>query len=267
VSGNIWITGDPNNVPLDRGERSLWVYSDKWVTPVVERKMTFDKYLKDPWGSIADIDRVIVVGLTDIITPSNRVKTGPFLTEPWRGPMRESIDRRLFIGEPWRAWWHWGCVGGKWDDINHSFALEGKWNQAMDGRITDPCSIAEFLRVGKGTIKTHRSAPTFGGIHIDVRAVSNDIRNAYEKEKARAFEEETTWRGVVKRLGAFAQSNCPWRVMPSRMNLFKVLGELIPPRIVATDLPVDTLVSDWHSKTVQLVDCIVKEFTGTQWTR
>lgn len=265
--GSIWLTRDVDAVPLDRGAGTLWVYADKWAPPAAERRMAATPFLRDPWESVADIDLLVVVGLTDIVTPANRVRTGPFLTEPWRGPQRESVDRCLFVGEPWRAWWHWGCVGAEWDDVPHSFAMEGRWNQSMEGRRSNPCTLEEVLRVGRGIVRAHASAPRFGGLTVNVRKVNDDVRAGYAREKELAFQEETTWKGLVKRLGAFAQEACAERSVPSRTALFKALGDLVCPSITVTDLPVDALIAGWYRETVALVDGVAAGCAEGAWTR
>lgn len=266
MSGHIWLTDRPDCVPLPRDEKALWVYADKRRRPRAERTLPASTYLADPWAALRGVERLVIVGLTDIVTPANRVKTGPFLNEPWRGPVRDSVDRCLFVGEPWRAWWHWGCAGATWDDVPHSFALEGRWNQALDQRRADPCTFEEFCRVGAGVIVADPAVPRFDGIEVDVIPVSQATHQAYQDEKAQSFEQETTWRGLVKRLGAFAQQVEPRRHIPSLSQMFRKLGDG-PLILVVTDLPVDTFLVERCRSLVTTVDGVAGHFReDSGWT-
>lgn len=254
----IWLIDDPDRVPLDRGSSSLWVFPDRWKPPTAARTMPAKRYLADPRGALKGIELLVIVGMSAIVTPANRVKTGPYLNEPWKG-RRESVDRTLFVSEPWRAWWHWGCVGAKWDAVPHSFALEGLWNQYMDGRVDDPCSLNEFVRLGSGIVMSSIHTPRFSGIDVDIIRVGDAVHARYQEEKAEAFELETTWRGLLRRLGKFAQAIEPRRSVPQNADLFRHLG-VSRPKIIATDLPVDTWIVERHRKTVALVDGIADAF-------
>lgn len=266
MSGRIWLTDNPDAVPIDRSSRTLWVYADTRPRPMADRTLQASAYLAAPRQSIVGVDLLVIVGMTEIVTPSNRVKTGPFLNEPTAYPARESVDRALFIGEPWRAWWHWGCVGAAWRDVPHSFRLEGLWSQWLDNRIDDPCSLSEFRHVGAGVVVAAPDAPTFGGLAVDVIPQPPDVHDAYQIEKAAAFEQETTWRGLVKRLAAFAQAAEPLRAVPTKAQMFRMLGTR-QPRLVVTDLGVDRWLSDHYRYLVGLVDGVATSFLEPRlWT-
>lgn len=262
----IWLTDNTRRVPLDRGKRSLWVYSDKWERPEAERAVPAAEFIEHPWShySAETTDTVIIVGMSTIVTPSNRVKTGPFLNEPWSG-RRESIDRCLFVGEPWRAWWHWGCVGAKWHDaiagdvVQHSFAMENRWNQYLDNRRPDPCSLESFKAIGKNIVITGSHTPRFGGMDIEVIPVMHLYGEEYLAEKEKAFEHMTTWRGIVKALSAFAQRVAPERRVPSVSQIFNALGKTRP-SLVISDLPVDRWISSHLRYLVDLTDGIAEAF-------
>lgn len=263
MSGRIWLTADPNSVPLDRGPSTLWVHPDRRPAPKAARTLTATQYLDRPWDAIRGADTLVVVGMTEIVTPANRVKTGPYLNEPFPNVVRHSVDRTLFIGEPWRAWWHWGCVQAPWEDVPHSFCLEGRWNQAMEGRREDPCSLDVVLRIGRGVVTAMPDAPRFGEIEVQVIPQPEEVHAAYLEEKRQAFETETTWRGLIRRLGAFAQHSAPSRYLPTGVKLFRHMDDLIPLKIVATDLAVDTWLLSQLRQTVSLVDEVAKAF---RWT-
>ncbi len=264
-TGHIWLTDDPDKVHLDRSPKALWVYADKWRKPIADRTIPASRYLDDPWKSLQDVETLVIVGMSAIVTPSNRTKTGPYLNEPFN-IHRESVDRTLFVGEPWRAWWHWGCVGAKWAGVSHSFALEGLWNQYMDARRDDPCSLQSFLSMGENVVVSGSNTPRFNGMSVETIHVDGDVLDRYQEEKAMAFEQETTWRGLVRRLGAFAQEVEPLRSMPRLSDLFKCLG-IKKPEIIATDLPVDVWQVSHFQYIIDLVDGIADGFRKEDaWT-
>jgi hypothetical protein len=266
MSGHIWLTDNPDAVPLDRSKKTLWVYADKRPAPMADRVMPASVYLESPRQALIGVDLLVVVGMTDIVTPSNRVQTGPFLNEPLRHPRRESIDRTLFLSEPWRAWWHWGCVGARWRDVTHSFRLEGLWSQWLDARIDDPCSLSELMQVGADTIIAAPDAPRFGGLVVDVVEQPTDVHADYQREKSAAFEQETTWRGLVRRLGIFAQSVEHRRSVPTKAQLFRQLGKS-QPHLVVTDLGVDRWLTEHYNYLTNLVDGVADHFQEPRlWT-
>jgi hypothetical protein len=257
----IYLTSTPETAPVDRGPRALWVHPDRaHRRPVVPWTVSAAEYFELPMADIRRADVVVVVGLSQIVTPGNRVRTGPRLTEPWDGPPRVSVDRALFLGEPWRAWWHWGCVRAPWDDVETSFRMENLCAQALDKRRPDPCTIEEFVRVGTGVVRADDTAARFGG--LDVEVLPTDP-TGYDEEKARAFEEETTPAGLTRRLGQWAQAREPRRSVPTTARLFLELGRGRPPKVVATDLPVDRWLVSRLRHLIDLTDGIADAFRVT----
>ena len=77
------------------------------------RHVTYEEFAADHKELLRGVKTLAVVGINKLITPANRTKVGPLLLRPIDGVQRISIDRTLFVAEPWRAWWHFGCAGVK----------------------------------------------------------------------------------------------------------------------------------------------------------
>lgn len=222
------------------------------------RVVTWPTFAAAPEAHLRGIKRLVVVGLGRILSPSNRTKVGPLLLRPLPGVERVSVDRTLFFGEPWRAWWHFGCVGAPFGIYSYSYLVESHWRGAQEGAREDPVSLAQIVKHGRGVIRA--LAPRFfGDFAHRVVPLGADAHAAYAEEKARAFEHEHTSAALLARLGAFAQKLCPERSVPPERALWRGIGE-VPP-IVHTDLAVDAwLVGELRSR-VNLTNGIFEAFS------
>jgi hypothetical protein len=200
-------------------------------------------------------DTLVVVGLSKILTPANRTKIGPYLLRPIPGVKRISIDTTLFIVEPWRAWWHFGCVGAKYREFSYSYLAESRWKAAQEGHGGDPFSLEEIGKWGDGVIQS-MDKNHFDDVSVHVIQMSKDIHEAYQALKAKCFDEEHTSAAIIKRLSDFADSACPFRVIPTMSQLFKRTSH----RIVATDLGVDNWLTGQIMNMVTLTNGIASRF-------
>lgn len=176
-----------------------------------------------------------VVGLSKLLTPSNRVRLGQVLLRPRPGLRRISVDRFMFIGEPWRAFWHLYAVGIPHRGFPDSFLAESRWRDAVARQIEDPFS-AEAILASAGERIVRADAPVLSVPDVDWVGVAPQIHDEYAVEKALAFAEETSIQAILQRLGVFAAKALPVRRVPTLSRLFAPGG---PGDVVATDLPVD----------------------------
>jgi len=233
--GKIHLTDNHDQLNLPRGREAVWLHSAKDRRPRAERCVTLPEFLDAPWESVKGADLLVVVGLVSrFCTPGNRVRLGQYLTDPWKGPERVSVDDRLFIVDPWRMWWHFGCAGIDFGGCSVSYTLETRWNGFVVGMRENPCVASELDRYGLGVIEA-RGAFKFEPINIHVEPMPEEVRERYATEKEVAFNEEATPAAIIKRLAAFASSVYPPRSVPSFRDMFRARHL----EVRATDLGVD----------------------------
>lgn len=249
----IFLVSDYEDAPLDRTRRTVWLHHDR-ETVNASRSISLSKFLDDPRASVADSDLLVVCGLvTKICTPSNRVKLGQFLTEPWWGPPRVSVDTCLFVGDPWRMWWHWGCVGRPFANYFTSYRLESDWKRYVETDQNNPCTIERIAEYGNGIVE-HRNGFSFSNVRFQIQQVSSDCHERYAETKELAFLEEKTVAGIIRRLTEFCQSVYPDRFIPR--NLFSSQNH----NIRITDLGVDAYIAKRIRDTVSLTNAIAEMF-------
>lgn len=233
----IWLTDDLDDVDEPRDAQTLWIYPAKSgaVAPAADRAMTDKAFLADPWTHLRDTRRLVIVGLvSQITTPSNRVATGQFFTDPLPGVERASVDHLLFIRDPWRLWFHFGCAGVDFAGCHHSYACESQWQASIIGRRANPCTAENLERYGRGVIRATRPF-RFERVHILEESMGAAAHAEYQREKAAAFDEETTPAKLIKRLARVADRLYPFRVVPDYRALFASPEVYVR----ATDLGVD----------------------------
>lgn len=249
----IQLMSDFSAASFDRGCRSVWLHHDKDQV-AAERTVTLSRFMDDPRSSVAGADLLVVCGLvTRLCTPSNRVKLGQFLTEPWWGPPRVSVDRCLFIGDPWRMWWHWGCVGRPFANYFTSYRLESDWKRYIDTEMNNPCTIEKVVEYGRGVVE-HRNGFRFRDVAIHVEPMSAEQHELYAAAKELAFVEEKTISAIIRRLSAFAETAYPQRSIPR--DLFSAESHTIR----LTDFGVDVYLSKRIRETVALTNAVAEEF-------
>jgi hypothetical protein len=199
--------------------------------------------------------RMVVVGLSRILTPANRTKVGQHLLRPIEGVQRISVDRTLFVVEPWRSWWHFGCVGAKYREYTYSYLAESRWKAGQEGIGEDPFSLDEIERWGKGVI-TSLDPTHFNNFDIKILDMGADVERDYQALKSKCFDEEHTPAAIIKRLSDFAQTVCPFRAVPTPSQLFKHTSHVV----VATDLGVDRWLVSQLQGLVDLTNGIAGRF-------
>jgi hypothetical protein len=217
--------------------------------------LTWEEFEADPAAALRSRSLMIVVGLNKIITPANRTKVGPLLLRSEPGLRRVSVDRTLFISEPWRAWFHFGCVGAPYREYTYSYLAESHWKAAREGVREDPFTLEQIGQWGAGVVRCDY-ARWFEPLRAEVVQLDAAAHEEYAALKVRAFEEEHTESGVVGRLAAFAQERCPRRAIPSVARLFASTA----PSIVRTDLAVDAYLAEQIERLVSLTDGIASLF-------
>lgn len=197
---------------------------------------------------------MVVVGLSRMMTPANRVKLGRVILRPRAGLRRVSIDDVLFLSEPWRMWWHFRAVGADepWG-LTDSFLAETRWKAAIELRTENPFSTERVCAAARGVIEA-RDPFRFAPIDVQVRPASATDHLQYAALKEECFTHERTVSAIIKRLAKFAQESVPERAIPTPARLFSSP----PRRIVRTDLAVDTWLVGELLERVALTNAIAE---------
>lgn len=229
----IWLTSRPPSVPAD-GSTFAVVHPDfeDIVPPGLER-VGVDDLLADR-SRLERGGTMVVVGLSRILTPSNRVRYGQVFLRPRPGLRRVIVDRFLFVGEPWRAFWHMYSVGVPHCGFTDSFLAESRWRDSVAEQTEDPFS-ADAILSSLGDRVSRLDPPRLPCIDAEFVETTAGTHEDYAAEKERAFAEEVSAEGIIRRLGAFAARAVPQRWVPTPARLFSGAVR----HVVASDLPVD----------------------------
>lgn len=235
----IILAPDTGSVHIDAGAESVCVRHPRFSAPHTDADCThvlWGDFIDNKRKFLQGKQRLIVVGLSRLMTPSNRVKLGQTLLRPIPGVERMSIDNTLFISEPWRLFWQLQCMGVPYMDFPHSFYAETKWHQSQEGMCADPFTVERLAPVLDGLV---RSTVRQHFTRFEVRRVnvSASVHEAYAAEKAIAFDEEHTPAAIIRRLATVAARALPERAIPTKSALFASREHTV----VQTDLRVD----DW----------------------
>lgn len=221
--------------------------------------MTWNEYVEGRAEAMRGRSTFVVVGLNRIITPGNRTKVGPLLLRPdARWNRKVSVDRTLYVGEPWRAYFHFAFCRASFGEYTYSYLAETHWRAFGEGiRPDDPFSVDAIATEGNGLVRSEY--PTFfERFSVTPHDVAPSVRAAYQEEKALAFDEEHTSSAIVTRLSAFAKSAGPLRDIPTTTTLFAKTAH----DIHCTSLPVDRYLTDQLAALVAHTDGVGRACHG-----
>ena len=235
---SIILTQDIEFVSLDLPAPVLCVHHRTYPVPVAwsAGALEFSDFARAPRQHLTGLGALVIVGLNRIMTPSNRTQEVFEILFNLSPALRKvSIDRTLFIAEPWRSWFHFGLTGTPDGAYTYSYLAESHATAYRDGRREDDSfSLAAIAECGRGVVRSIGAA-VFRPLHIDVVETDEEAKRQYQAEKVKAFGKEQTLAGILLRLSAFASAVCPSRRVPSPGALFSRPSH----RIVRTDLRID----------------------------
>ena len=259
MSHRICLTSDPMRSGWPTDKSALWVHH-KSDSPAVERRVLADDFVANPRKYYDGCDVVVLLNLVSrIIRPGSRMKYGQFLTDPWTGPQRLSVDTHAFIGEPWRMWFHFGAVeapfGEPHEKFHTSYRVETDWRFYLDGKLEEQtCNMTRLKRFGAGVL-VWRDGYRVEQHEVEVLPMSASTHDAYQQEKEAAFADERTPNAIIKRLATFAQRACPERTLP---DVFASPRH----KLIVTDLGVDRWLTSQARMMVDLTNNIAEAFHG-----
>lgn len=250
-----------STTPPDITGRAFAVVAPGYDPPQGVEAVPLAEIEADPARWLGSPGTMIVVGLSRMMTPSNRVRLEPVLHQPWAGVQRISVDEVLFVAEPWRAFWHFIATGTPYEYYTDSFRAESRWLRAREQQTADPFDLDTIAKWGRGHVRAVDPF-VFGPVVEQVIPCERDTLEEYAAEKEAAFAEETTIAAIVRRLSRFAAEVEPRRSIPTRAALFRRRAGLVPEpvRIVRTDLGVDRFLAADVRHLVTLTNGIAEVF-------
>lgn len=221
--------------PEIRG-KTLCVYHKAYDPPLGPwHSIEFSRFKDRPRDFLHNIKSLIFVGLNRAITPGNRTEmVWEVLFNKIGNLHKISVDRTLFISEPWRAWFHFGFVDARYREYTYSYIAESQHNAFIDGmRDDDPFSLDELIKWSIGVVRCHY--PKWFNVSFRTIETSDSDKDAYAKLKQSCFEGQRTIKWILRQLSDFAESTCDERMIPAPHLFFRSRVH----EIVGTDLPVD----------------------------
>jgi hypothetical protein len=204
---------------------ALFVVADRFPMPDLAGTkgdvMRWSAFEADFKGASDGRKTIILVGMTKIRTPSNRGNpVWGYLHNHRKDIQKVSVDRTLFVSEPWRAFFQFYWVHVPYGCYTYSYLAESHWRAAADGVRPDPFSQEAILSQGMGIIRSQAPA-YFAPMAIDTVAVGPEVHAEYNRLKAACFDEEHTIGAILARLAKFAQQAVPTRSIPTTARLFE----------------------------------------------
>lgn len=256
----ILLTRDTGMVQIDVGPEAVCIRHQNYNPPVTREgclHLMIEEFARRPRAWMDGRSIVVTVGLNRIITPGNRTAEVFEILFNNSGEYRKiSIDHTLFIGEPWRAWFHFGLVGAPYREYTYSYLAESHWKAFCDGaRPDDPFALSEIEKWGAGIVRCEYPR-YFEPVAEEIVEVDADTHRRYQDLKAEVFEDEHAIGRILARLSRFAQDACPRRSVPTIGRLFDRTAH----RIVRTDLMIDEYLVGRLRETIALTDGIAARF-------
>lgn len=123
----IWFVQNTLTLPFRINDEDVIVTHPMHDRPMVEARHVEWSHFRLHYQSI-ECKRLVLVGLSRMITPSNRCDTvNDFLQTMSPGIEKIIIDTSPFIGEPWRLWFHFSVAYREFLGYTYSYPVEGDW--------------------------------------------------------------------------------------------------------------------------------------------
>lgn len=233
-------------------EKCLCIYAEKsrvfdgsvlWGAEKGIRFVEFSHYGKDVGEALLDDPEatMIVIGLSDMIRPSNRCDIRfEYMYNFARVGRKFVIDHVPFLEEKWRVWYPYGVIGPGILLYPHSYAIESAYRNYENGLAEDdPLEIGWLIeRLREWTMIDYRHYFE-DPIEFIVHPVSETQRNGYEALKEELFAKEKTVKSIIAGLAHYCQSIFPERtIFADLRKLYRLKGKVI--------LHMTDLKADWY---------------------
>lgn len=255
----ILLTRNPSNVSLELPEPCLCVYHKDFQPILNSPSLSFQDFKADPRHYLNGLRHLVLVGLNRIVTPSNRTDlVFEILFNNTPELPKTSIDTTLFIGKPWRSWFHFGIVGAEYQEYTYSYIAESNYESFWNGiHDDDPFDLETIRRSGDGIVqsdyKQYFVSPT-----VQVIPAPTSVHSEYQRRKAELFDTERSISKILTSLALFAQESVPERSVPALGRFFQQQTSII----VSTDLGIDTWLVSELQRIAVLTNSILEAFYG-----
>jgi hypothetical protein len=258
-------------------KKCLCVYAKKsrlidgtllWLANMDVRLVEFADYGKDVEEALMDDDEatLIVVGLSDMIRPSNRCDIRfEYMYNFAKPGAKYVLDHVPFLQEKWRTWYPYGVIDPAILLYPHSYAIESAYRNYQEEIVEDDPLEIEWIikRTAPYTEIDYQKYFEFG-IRFKVHEVTPEQRKHYLKLKNELFNTCTTVKPIIRGLAKYCQSILPERNMFIRLDKMYRLQE--DTMIHMTDLNVDwylrseieRVVSETNQLTEGLYEAVCK---------
>ena len=192
----------------------------------------------DVLTSIRQDTSLIVVGISDIIKPSNRcdeVFENIFNSHLYSNKI--VIDDKPFFGELWRCWFLFATV--KQDALRypHSYALESAYNNYLEGRGDNPLDLGIIRNEFKDIVKVEYDRYFDFNIQFKVHETSSYQKEEYQRIKREVFDNWKSISSSIKTLHTYTTSILQEHNLPRNRNkLYNIDRDYV---FHLTDLNVD----------------------------
>lgn len=259
----ILLTADTSDIgPLDVHGPAYAIVAKGYDAPSGLPVVDVEAVLAEPDRWLNPEATQVVVGLSRLLTPSNRVKLGQALLRPRPNLRRVVVDDVLFVADPWRAFWPLFATRIAFEGYTDSYIAETRHKAAVEMQTPDPFRAENLIAHAAGHIIARRPF-VFGPLTEEVQPATPAQHAAYLEAKEAAFAEEKTLPAIVSRLRAFADSCVPSKI-PSRAALFRRRDSGLPVQIVRSDLGVHRFLAEDVRHVVNLTNDLAVAFGGAR---
>ncbi|MGL5980399.1 MAG: hypothetical protein ACRCZY_05890 [Phocaeicola sp.] len=174
---------------------TIVVYRDGYKLPELKNAVyvDFEKY-KSTYLNFKQ-SNLIMVGTNRIFIPQNRCDmVYEYLQTMSNHINKYSIDTLPFVGEPWRMWFNFSLVYGRWLDFNYSYVVETDWQHWFYRDQEDSVISANSINGKLDDVYSDLDE-----IQFDVEYYDPDLflLDVYNKVKEFAFGKYSTPKQIV----------------------------------------------------------------------
>lgn len=212
-----------------------------WHAAAGARFVEFADYGRDAQEALVDDNEatLIVIGLSDMIRPSNRCDIRfEYMYNFAKVGRKYVIDHVPFLEEKWRVWYPYGVIDPGILLYPHSYAIESAYRNYEDGMVEDdPLEMGWLIERLKGWTRIDYRRYFEHRIEFAVHPATDEQKRGYEALKEQLFATEKTVKPIIAGLARYCQSILPKRtIFTDLRKLYRLRGDTV---LHMTDLKVD----------------------------
>jgi hypothetical protein len=182
------------NNPVD----TLLVYREGYNLPQLNGVEYLDFNVFKTRYSELHFNKLILVGLNRIITPTNRCDmVNDFMQTMTNHVEKVSIDNHPFIGEPWRLWYHYDVTKKGKFKFPHGYATETEWKKWFYRDVQT--SMFDGDNIGLYIADTHSDLDRLN-TRFEFNEVSPSDMEFYLNAKSDVFEKHDSPKMLINTL-------------------------------------------------------------------